>query len=74
MDKERDMIIGWKAIADFFGVTEGRLKMTFRRAGVKLPKLGSKGKTSPVYIVRDSILSNTLKLGFQASVRGGKSA
>lgn len=72
MGKEREMIIGWKDIARFLGVSESTVKRAFRKAGIKLPKIGRKGRTSPVYLIRGNILSVTLKLGFQACVRGSR--
>lgn len=66
------MIIGWKAISTYLGVTEWKAKNAFRRAGIQLPKIGAKGRTSSVYLLRGNILSATLKLGFQASARGSR--
>jgi hypothetical protein len=48
--KRGDRIIGWKSIAAEFGVDERTLKLWFRRAGLRLPKLG-RGRRSPVFIV-----------------------
>ncbi len=73
MDRQGgNMVIGWKSIANYFGVSEWTVKNLFRRSGVKLPKIGTKGRTSPVYMIKGSILSATLKLGFEASVRRAK--
>lgn len=59
-------IIGWKAIACELGASESRIKSMFRRAGVRLPKIGRRGRTSPVYLDRSQLLRAVLKNGLRA--------
>lgn len=62
-----DLVVGWKAIAEDLGLSVWKAKMMFRRAGVQLPKLALRGRTSPVYMVRTQLLRVVLRLGIRAS-------
>lgn len=67
-DDERK-IIGWKAIAEYLGVSAWAVKKAFLRAGIKLPKIAGRGRTSPVYLVKGQLLSAVLRAGFNAPNR-----
>ncbi len=51
----RDLVIGWKAIAEVAGVPESTLRRLVRRYNIRLPKLGQQGRTSPVCASREDI-------------------
>lgn len=59
-------LIGWKAIADFLGLSVSATKMLFHRSGVRLPKIGSQGRTSCVYLDKGQLFSHTIKSGIRA--------
>ncbi len=68
--REANKIIGWKAIAEYLGMSEAGAKMMFRRAGVTLSKTGTNGRTSRVYLLKSQLFSNALSRGLS----GGRGA
>jgi len=64
--KRGDKIIGWKSLADEFGVNERTLKTWFRISGLRLARLG-RGKRSPVFMVIGQ-LYRCVQMGVKAAL------
>lgn len=54
---QREIIIGWKAIADHFGWSVATTQRAFREADIDLPHLHHGRRTSPVYLVKGRLFN-----------------